>query len=120
MRRRDSPKTVASLNSAEKELDDLGAQDVSSLGKEYGALQEKFKKDKQLEPAERARLNVLRKEMDAAQAKFEARAAAVAKNSADDPRRRNAAARKSTISAGRSRARSRRWATMRSSRSTSS
>jgi CHAT domain-containing protein len=79
---KDSPKTVASLNTAEKELDDLSAQDVS-LGKEYGALQEKFKKDKQLKPTERDRLNILRKEMDAAQAKFEARAAAVAQSSAD-------------------------------------
>src|SRR5450631_2619101 len=79
---KDSPKTVASLNTAEKELDDLSAQDVT-LGKEYGALQEKYKKDKDLKPQERERLNVLRKEMDAAQAKFETRAAAVAKNSAD-------------------------------------
>ena len=78
----DSPKTVATLNTAETALDDLSAKDVI-LGKEYGALQEKFKKDKQLSPNERERLNVLRKEMDAAQAKFEARAAAVAKNSAD-------------------------------------
>jgi CHAT domain-containing protein len=78
----DSPKTVASLDTAEKELDDLSAQDVI-MGKEYGALQDKFKKDKQLNPKERERLNVLRKEMDAAQAKFEARAAAVAKNAAD-------------------------------------
>ena len=53
------------------------------MGKEYGALQDKFKKDKQLNPKERERLNALRKEMDAAQAKFEARAAAVAKNAAD-------------------------------------
>jgi CHAT domain-containing protein len=79
---KDAPKTVASLNTAEKELDDLSGRDVD-LGKEYGALQEKFKKDKQLQPKERERLNVLRKEMDAAQAKFEARAAAVAKSSAD-------------------------------------
>jgi CHAT domain-containing protein len=78
----DSPKTVASLDTAEKELDDLSAQDVI-MGKEYGALQDKFKKDKQLNPKERERLNALRKEMDAAQAKFEARAAAVAKNAAD-------------------------------------
>jgi CHAT domain-containing protein len=78
----DSPKTVASLNTAEKELDDLSTQDVA-LGKEYGRLQEKFKKDKNLPPKEHDRLNVLRKEMDAAQSKFEARAAAVAKNSAD-------------------------------------
>ena len=78
----DSPKTVASLNTAEKELDDLSTQDVA-LGKEYGTLQEKFKKDKDLPPKEHDRLIVLRKEMDAAQAKFEARAAAVAKSSAD-------------------------------------
>ena len=78
----DSPKTVASLDAAEKELDDLSAKDVI-MGKEYGALQDKFKKDKQLNPKERERLNALRKEMDAAQAKFEARAAAVAKNAAD-------------------------------------
>ena len=78
----DSPKTVASLDTAEKELDDLSAQDVI-MGKEYGALQDKFKKDKQLNPKEHERLNVLRKEMDAAQAKFEVRAAAVAKNAAD-------------------------------------
>jgi len=78
----DSPKTVASLNPAEKDLDDLGAKYVS-LGKEYGALQEKFKKDKELSPKDRERLAVLRKEMDAAQATFEARAAAVARNSAD-------------------------------------
>jgi CHAT domain-containing protein len=76
-----SPNTVASLNSAETELDDLSAKDVT-LGKEYGALQEKFKKDKQLNPKERERLAVLRKEMDAAQATFETRAAAVAKNAA--------------------------------------
>jgi CHAT domain-containing protein len=76
------PKTVASLNSAEKELDDLSTQDVA-LGKEYGALQDKFKKDKQLSPKERERLAALRKEMDAAQAKFAARAAAVAGSAAD-------------------------------------
>jgi CHAT domain-containing protein len=78
----DSPKTVASLNPAEKELDDLSSKEVI-LGKEYGALQERFKKDKQLNPTERERLSVLRKEMDAAQGKFEAHAAAVAKTSAD-------------------------------------
>jgi CHAT domain-containing protein len=78
----DLRKTVASLNTTEKELDDLSAKDVT-LGKEYGALQEKFKKDKQLSSKEHERLNVLRKEMDLAQAKFETRAAAVAKNSAD-------------------------------------
>ena len=60
----------------------MSAKDVT-LGKEYGALQEKFKKDKQLNPRSATGCHVLRKEMDAAQAKFEARAAAVAKSSAD-------------------------------------
>jgi CHAT domain-containing protein/tetratricopeptide (TPR) repeat protein len=78
----DLPKTVARLNSTERDLDDLNSKGAS-LGKEYGALQEKFKKDKMLSVKDRERLAVLRKEMDAAQATFEARAAEVAKNSAD-------------------------------------
>jgi tetratricopeptide (TPR) repeat protein len=114
----DSPKTVASLNTAEKELDDLSAQDVV-VGKEYGALQEKFKKDKQLNSKERERLNVLRKEMDAAQAKFEPGRRRWPRIP-PTPRPKNAVARKSTISAEHSRARSRRWATTPSSRSISS
>lgn len=74
--------TVASLNTAEHALDDLSAKDVS-LGKEYGALQEKYRRDHDLSPAEHDRLNALRKAMDAAQANFEVRAEAVAKGSAD-------------------------------------
>jgi CHAT domain-containing protein/tetratricopeptide (TPR) repeat protein len=79
----DAPKTVASLNASEKELDDLNAQIVSQ-GKEMGSLQEKYAKDGQLSPAEHDRLEALRKAMDAAQATFDARATAVA-NSAADP-----------------------------------
>ena len=78
----DARKTVASLNAPEKELDDLNAKDVS-LGQEYGALQQKFAQEHQLSTAERARLNVLRKAMDAAQARFDARVTAVAKDSKD-------------------------------------
>jgi CHAT domain-containing protein len=74
--------TVAALNTSEKDLDDLGAKDVA-LGKEYGGLQEKMRKQHDLSPADRARLNTLRSEMDAAQTKFETRVAAVAKSSAD-------------------------------------
>jgi hypothetical protein len=37
-------------------------------GKEYGVLQDKFRKDKRLSPEERDRLNALRKQMDVAQA----------------------------------------------------
>jgi CHAT domain-containing protein len=76
-------KTVATLNTPEKELDELSGKDVV-LGKEYGALQAKFTKDHQLSPQEHERLNTLRKAMDAAQANFDARAAAIAK-SANDP-----------------------------------
>jgi len=75
-------RTTATLNTSEKDLDDLGAKDVA-LGKEYGALQEKMQKQHDLNPADRARLNTLRGEMDAAQTKFETRVAAVAKSSAD-------------------------------------
>jgi CHAT domain-containing protein len=75
-------RTTATLNTSEKDLDDLGAKDVA-LGKEYGALQEKLQKQHDLAPADRNRLNTLRNEMDAAQTKFESRVAAVAKSSAD-------------------------------------
>ena len=78
----DSPKTVASLNPAEKHLDDANADDVK-LGREYGALQEKFRKDKELNSKDRDRMAVLRRQRDAAQATFEARAAAVATGAAD-------------------------------------
>ena len=77
-----SPKTVASLNSPEKELDDLNTRIVSQ-GKEMGALQEKYQKDHQLSPADHERLKVLRVSMDKAQANFDTRTAAVAKSSAD-------------------------------------
>jgi CHAT domain-containing protein len=80
----DAPKTVATLDSSEKQLDDLNAR-YFSLGKEYGALQEKFKNEgDKFGAADRARLDVLRKAMDTAQANFEARATEVAK-SANDP-----------------------------------
>ncbi len=83
----DAPKTVATLNAAEKQLDDLDGQYVS-LGKEYGALKEKFQKQgEQLGNADRARLDTLRKAMDSAQAKFEARAQEIAR-SANDPEAR--------------------------------
>lgn len=56
-----------------------------SLGKEYGALQEKFRKDgDKFSAADHARLDQLRKARDAAQAEFEAHAAEVAKT-ANDP-----------------------------------
>jgi len=78
----DAPKTVASLNSPEKELDILNAQIVSQ-GREMGSLQEKFQKEHQLSAAEHDHLDALRKALDAAQATFDARAAAVAKGAAD-------------------------------------
>jgi len=78
----DPRKTVASLSSPEKELDDLNGKDVA-LGREYGLLQEKFQKDHQLSAADRDRMNALRKLMDAAQANFDARVTAVAKSSSD-------------------------------------
>jgi CHAT domain-containing protein len=80
----DAPKTVAALNSSEKQLDELNGKYVS-LGKEYGELKDKFRSEGDtLSAPDRARLQVLRKAMDAAQADFEARAAAIAK-SANDP-----------------------------------
>jgi len=80
----DAPKTVATLNKDERQLDDLNAKYVS-LGQEYGALQEKYRKEgDKFSAADHARLEELRKAMDAAQANFEARANEVAK-SANDP-----------------------------------
>ena len=79
----DAPKTVATLNSSEKQLDELDGKYVS-LGKEYGLLKEKFRNEgDKLSAADRARLQVLRKAMDSAQADFEARAAAIAKSASD-------------------------------------
>jgi CHAT domain-containing protein len=69
-------------NSSDRQLDDLAGQYVA-LGKEYGALQDKFKKAGSLEPVDRARLQELRAAMDTAQATFDARASAVAKSSSD-------------------------------------
>jgi CHAT domain-containing protein len=83
----DAPKTVATLNSAEKQLDDLDGQFVR-LGKEYGTLKEKFRtQGDQLSKTDRARLDALRKDMDSAQAKFDARAQEIAR-SANDPEAR--------------------------------
>jgi CHAT domain-containing protein len=83
----DEPKTVATLNSSEKQLADLDTKYVS-LGKEYGALKEKFQKQgDKLGAADRNRLDALRKSMDAAQAGFESSVAQIAK-SASDPEAR--------------------------------
>jgi len=80
----DAPKTVATLNSSERQLDDLDRKYVS-LGNEYGALQEKFKKEgEKFSATDRSHLDRLRKSMDAAQAEFEAQVAVIAK-SANDP-----------------------------------
>ena len=80
----DAPKTVVTLTSSEKQLEELDGKYVS-LGKEYGALKEKFQKEgERFSAADRSRLDVLRKAMDAAQANFEARATEVA-NRANDP-----------------------------------
>jgi hypothetical protein len=73
--------TVAE-NSSDQQLDALAGQYVA-LGKEYGALQEKFKKAGELNAADRARLQELRTAMDSAQATFETRASEVAKRSND-------------------------------------
>jgi CHAT domain-containing protein len=78
----DAPKTVASLNAPEKELDELGAKEIS-VGKEYSELQEKMRKDPKLSAADRKRLEALRTQIDKAQASFDAKASAVAKVSAD-------------------------------------
>ena len=80
----DAPKTVATLNAGEKQLDDLNGKYVS-LGKEYGTLQEKYRQEgDRFSAADHARLDELRKAMDAAQANFEARSSEIAK-SANDP-----------------------------------
>ncbi len=73
--------TVAA-NSPDRQLDSLASQYVA-LGKEYGALQEKFQKAGELNAADRSRLLELRAAMDSAQATFEARASEVAKSSSD-------------------------------------
>jgi CHAT domain-containing protein len=80
----DAPKTVATLNSSEQQLDELDRKYIS-LGNEYGALQEKFKNEgEKFGAADRARLDFLRKATDSAQAEFEAQVNAIA-TSANDP-----------------------------------
>jgi CHAT domain-containing protein/tetratricopeptide (TPR) repeat protein len=80
----DAPKTVATLNSSEQQLDELDRKYIS-LGNEYGALQEKFKNEgEKFSAADRAQLDRLRKAMDAAQAEFESQVNAIAM-SANDP-----------------------------------
>jgi CHAT domain-containing protein len=80
----DAPRTAATLNSTEKQLSDLDARYVA-LGKEYGALQDKYKdQGDKFSAQDHARLDQLRKDMDAAQANFEARTAEIAK-AANDP-----------------------------------
>ena len=80
----DAPKIVATLNSSERQLDDLDRKYVS-LGNEYGALQEKFKKEgAKFSAADRSRLDRLRQSMDTAQAEFEVQVSAIAKT-ANDP-----------------------------------
>jgi CHAT domain-containing protein len=75
---------VAALRKpTDQKLQDLEKQYVS-LGKEYGALQEKFRSEGDaFSAADRSRLGELRKSTDAAQGTFDARAAEVAKSSAD-------------------------------------
>jgi CHAT domain-containing protein len=83
----DAPKTVASLNAPEKELDALNAREIG-IGKEYGALQDKMRRDGKLSAADRKRLEALRAQIDEAQASFDTKAAAVAKSSADPEARK--------------------------------
>ena len=76
-----APRTVAALNTAERQLDELASRDVAR-GREYAALQEQFRNG-QLDAGGHARLNQLRTQMDQAQAAFDARAAAVARGASD-------------------------------------
>ncbi|HTP39906.1 MAG TPA: CHAT domain-containing protein [Steroidobacteraceae bacterium] len=78
-----APQTVARLNASESKLDELANQEVT-LGKELGALQDKFaKQGESFSAADRARLAQLHKAMDAAQSTFDARVADVARSSSD-------------------------------------
>ncbi len=107
----DAPKTVATLNSSEKQLDDLNGKFVS-LGKEYGALQDKFQKEgDHFSAADRARLEELRKDMDSAQANFETRASEAREERQRSGGAKAAQSRKSMITAARSRAPSKTWGT---------
>jgi CHAT domain-containing protein len=76
------PATLVDLNPAEKQLQDDDAQMVA-LGRELGALQDKYDiEGDQMSSADKARLEQLHQKVDAAQKAADARAAAVARNSA--------------------------------------
>jgi CHAT domain-containing protein len=80
----EAPKAAAaSLNSNETKLDQLANQEVT-LGRDLGALQDKFaKQGDKFSAADRARLKQLHASMDKAQSAFDARVAEVAKSSSD-------------------------------------
>jgi CHAT domain-containing protein len=83
----DAPKTVATLDTSEQQLDELGGKEVT-IGKEFGALQDKYNKEKDhFSAADHARLNQLRKSMDATQAAFDAHVASIA-SASNDPEAR--------------------------------
>jgi CHAT domain-containing protein len=75
---------------SERPAEDSRSQ-LIALGKEYGALQEKYRKEGELTAQDRARLEVLRKSLDKAQAEFEARASAIASNAHDPEAKRRRA-----------------------------
>ena len=79
----DAPKTTATLNATEARLDQLANQEVT-LGRELGALQDKFaRQGDKFSAVDRARLKQLHASMDKAQNAFDARVAEVAKSSSD-------------------------------------
>lgn len=63
---------------------EVSRSQLIELGKEYGTLQEKYRREGELSAPDRSRLEVLRKSLDQAQSEFETRAAAIA-GSAHDP-----------------------------------
>ena len=79
----DPRRTVVTFSTPEQQLESLSSREVA-LGQEYGELQAKFRRDHALGSADRARLEVLRKSLDASRAAFEARVTEVAL-SANDP-----------------------------------
>ena len=86
----DAPRTVATLDSNEKQLDDLESTYVAK-GKEYGALVAKFRVEgDQFSATDHARLLELRKAVDSARSKFEARETEIANsaNGAEAQKRR--------------------------------
>ncbi len=84
---KDAPKTVAALSSSEKQLDELNTRYVA-LGREYATLKEKSRLDgDHLSPADKGRLDGLRKQMDAAKDSFDARVNEIAR-AANDPEAR--------------------------------